>query len=143
MEHMELDKIDLEITEIDITVTKMELELKDVLSQVETPENSDVEGDEVDEVAFAGPREALLNVEALPRRETSYSSLYLSPGYCLKAEKKVKLMKEELKKNRLSEIMNDPEFATVLRQIQEIYPDDGGRQYINCLVACHDILNPE
>ena len=74
---MELDKIDLEITEIDITVTKMELELKDVLSQVETPENSDVEGDEVDEVAFAGPREALLNVEALPRRETSYSSLYI------------------------------------------------------------------
>jgi hypothetical protein len=61
----------------------------------------------------------------------------------LKAEKKVKLMKEELKKNRLSEIINDPEFATVLRQIQDIYPDDGGRQYINCLVACHDILNPE
>ena len=143
MEHMELEKLNLETTECDKQIKKWELELKDVLTQVETPENSDVEGDEVDDLEFEGPRLALFNVEAVPRRETEYSSLYLCPGYRLRAERKVKRMKEELKRNFLSEIIRDPEYVTVLRQIEELYPDDGGRHYINCLVACHDILNPE
>lgn len=83
--------------ECDIEIAKMELELKDVLTLVEMPENSDVEGDKVDDLEFAGPRQALLNVEAVPWRETAYSSLYLCPGYHLRVERNVKMIKEELK----------------------------------------------
>jgi hypothetical protein len=50
-------------------------------------------------------------------------------------------MKNEIKKNRLAEIIAHPSFVTTLETIRETYPDDGGRQYINSLVACHSILN--
>jgi hypothetical protein len=40
----------------------------DVLTDVNTPDNSDVEGDEVDEPLFLGVRQVLLQVEAIPTR---------------------------------------------------------------------------
>jgi hypothetical protein len=52
-------------------------------------------------------------------------------------------MKEEVKKNNVASIIFTREFAEVLRQIRTTYPDDGGRSYINSLVACHQIVNPE
>jgi len=48
--------------------------MKDVLTCVETPESSDVEGNDVDEPEVDGPCNALLQVEAVPLREIEYSS---------------------------------------------------------------------
>jgi hypothetical protein len=112
-------------------------------SSVETPESSDVEGDDVDEPEADGPRNVLLQVEAIPQREAEFSSLYLNQRYRENAEKKVRLMKEEVRKNFISEILLNPEFPDILDDIRETYPDDGGRNFINSLVACHIILTPD
>lgn len=140
---MEADKLKFRTHLCDLQIRQLTLELLDVLTDVNTPDNSDVEGDEVDEPLFQGVRQTLLQVEAIPTRPTAYSELYEKEWYCVKAEKKVRKMKNEIKKNRLSEIITHPSFVTTLETIRENYPDDGGRQYINSLVACHSILNPQ
>jgi hypothetical protein len=138
---MEADKFKYRINLCDSQIRQLTLELMDVLTDVNTPDNSDVEGDEVDEPLFLGVRQVLLQVEAIPTRPTAYSELYGKEWYCAKSEKKCKKMKNEIKKNRLAEIIAHPSFVTTLETIRETYPDDGGRQYINSLVACHSILN--
>lgn len=143
MEQIILDKVNYEIRDIKRQMKTLDLEMKDVLTCVETPESSDVEGDDVDEPEVDGPHNVLLRVEAVPQRETEYSSLYLNQRYSENAEKKVRLMKEEIKKNLISEILLNPEFPDILDDIRETYPDDGGRNFINSLVACHIILTPD
>ncbi len=97
----------------------------------------------MDEPEVDGPRNTLLQVEAIPQRETEYSSLYLCQRYHEKEEKKVWLIKEEIKKNFISEILLNPKFPDILGDIREKYPDDGGRNFINSLVVCHIILTPD
>ena len=146
MERVFLDKLNQlnhEISDIKRQLKTVDLEMKDVLTCVETPESSDVEGDEVDEPEVDGPRNYLLQVEAIPQRETEYSPLYLDRRYRENAEKKVRMMKEEVKKNFISEILLNPEFPDILNDLREVYPDDGGRNFINSLVACHIILAPD
>ena len=79
-----LDKLKFQIQECDREIKQLELELLDVLTNVATPDNSDVEGEEVPEPYLQGVKQTLLNVEAIPVRETAYSELYLCPGYCFK-----------------------------------------------------------
>ena len=143
MDRIVLDKLNHEIGDIKQQLKTLDLEMKDVLTCVETPESSDVEGDEVDEPEADGPRNILLQVEAIPQREAEFSALYLNQRYRENAEKKVRLMKEEVRKNFISEILLNPEFPDILDDIQETYPDDGGRHFINSLVACHIILTPD
>ena len=143
MDRMVLDKLNHEIGDIKQQLKTLDLETKDVLTCVETPDSSDVEGDDVDEPEADGPRNVLLQVEAIPQREADFSSLYLNQRYRENAEKKVRLMKEEVRKNFISEILLNPEFPDILDDIRETYPDDGGRNFINSLVACHIILTPD
>jgi len=143
MDRMVLDKLNHEIGDIKQQLKTLDLEMKDVLTCVETPDSSDVEGDDVDEPEAEGPRNVLLQVEAIPQREADFSSLYLNQRYRENAEKKVRLMKEEVRKNFISEIFLNPEFPDILDDIREAYPDDGGRNFINSLVACHIILTPD
>jgi hypothetical protein len=143
MDRIVLDKLNHEIGDIKHQLETLDLEMKDVLTCVETPESSDVEGDDVDEPEADGPRNVLLQVEAIPQREAEFSSLYLNQRYRENAEKKVRLMKEEVRKNFISEILLNPEFPDILDDIRETYPDDGGRNFINSLVACHIILTPD
>jgi hypothetical protein len=143
MDRIVLDKLNYEIGDIKQQLKTLDLEMKDVLTCVETPDSSDVEGDDVDEPEADGPRNVLLQVEAIPQREADFSSLYLNQRYRENAEKKVRLMKEEVRKNFISEILLNPEFPDILDDIRETYPDDGGRNFINSLVACHIILTPD
>jgi hypothetical protein len=136
-----LNEIDRRIADIRRQLADHELEVQDVLACVDTPESSDVEGEEVDEPEVADSRGDLFRVEALPQRETAYSPLYSQPQYKEKAERKVRLMKEEVRKNYVSVILLNPEFPIILDDIRAQYPDDGGRIFINSLVACHIILN--
>ncbi len=137
------EKLTIEIKDLGEQINNLEMEVFDVLTNVETPESSDVEGEEVDEPEFRGPKQALLEVETLPQRETTYSPRYRCPYYRMRAERKVKLMKEEIKKNSLARVLLDPEFPIILENVQTVYPDDGGRRYINSLVVCHTILKPD
>ena len=118
------------------------LEKLDILSAVETPDTSDVEGEEIDEPLFRGYKQIYLSVEAVPSRKTSYSNLYEFPKYRAKAELKVRRMKAEVKKRGLSETRNIPEFNRIVDGLEKLYRDDGGRRMIAFLVACHKIFNP-
>jgi hypothetical protein len=118
------------------------LEKLDILSAVETPDTSDVEGEEIDEPLFRGHKQIYLSVEAVPSRKTSYSNLYEFPKYRAKAELKVRRMKAEVKKRGLSETRNIREFNRIVFGLEKLYPDDGGRRMIAFLVACHKIFNP-
>jgi hypothetical protein len=65
MDRIVLDKLNHEIGDIKHQLETLDLEMKDVLTCVETPESSDVEGDDVDEPEADGPRNVLLQVEAI------------------------------------------------------------------------------
>lgn len=141
---MESDKIRYLISECDKEILRLDKELLDVLTDMETPINSGDEGEEVEEEdGMREVKSALLRVEALPNRETFYSSLYNNEEYCEKSKRKVRKMKKQLKGVRLISVLTHPEFIGALRRVERVYPDDGGRQYINTLMACHHILSPE
>ena len=139
---MESDKLRWLIAEDDKEILRLERELLDVLTEVGTPDNSDEEGDDVED-RMEGVKNVLLRVEAIPQRETAYSALYNNARYCKKSEKKVRLMKNVIKKVQLSDVFLHPNFVAQLRNIERIYPDDGGRNYINTLVACYEVIKPE
>ena len=139
---MESDKLRWLIAEDDKEIRRLERELLDVLTEVGTPDNSDEEGDDVED-RMEGVKNVLLMVEAIPQRETAYSALYNNERYCKKSEKKVRLMKNVIKKVQLSDVFSHPNFVAQLRNIERIYPDDGGRNYINTLVACYEVMKPE
>ena len=139
---MESDKLRWLIAEDDKEILRLERELLDVLTEVGTPDNSDEEGDDVED-RMEGVKNVLLRVEAIPQRETAYSALYNNERYCKKSEKKVRLMKNVIKKVQLSDVFSHRNFVAQLRNIERIYPDDGGRNYINTLVACYEVIKPE
>jgi hypothetical protein len=119
------------------------MELMDVLTEISTHDNSDEEGEEVEERAMPAIREALLEVQPFPNRWTSYIELYQCQRYKDKIQKKVKKLKKMIKRCALSEVMLNQQFVAALQQIQATYPDDGGRVGIHPLVACHHVINPE
>ena len=139
---MEADKLRWLISESDKEILRLKRELLDVLVELGTPEESDEEGDEVED-RMEGVKNVLLRVAAIPQRETAYSALYSSARYCEESEKKVRLMKNVIKKVQLSDVFSHPSFAAQLRHIERTYPDDGGRIYINTLVACYEIIKSE
>jgi hypothetical protein len=94
---MEADKFKYRINLCNSRIRQLTLELLDVLTDVNTPDNSDVEGDEVDEPLFQGVRQVLLQVEAIPTRPTAYLELYGKEWYCAKAEKSAKNEKRNKK----------------------------------------------
>jgi len=99
---MEADKFKYRINLCDSQIRQLTLELMDVLTDVNTPDNSDVEGDEVDEPLFLGVRQVLLQVEAIPTRPTAYSELYGKEWYCAKSEKKCEKNEKRNKKEQIS-----------------------------------------
>ncbi len=121
----------------------LQMELMDVLTEISTPDNSDEEGEEVEEWVMPAIREALLEVQPLPNRWTSYIKLYQCQRFKDKEQKKVKKLKKMIKRCALSEVMLNQQFITALQQIEATYPNDGGRVGINPLVACHHVINPE
>ncbi len=107
------------------------MELLDVLTDIATPDNSDVKGEEVEELTMPAVMQALLNVQTYPTRWTPYMELYQCQVYKAKADKKVRKMKNLIKRCALAEVMLNQQFAAALNQIEELYPDDGGRAGLN------------
>jgi hypothetical protein len=57
--------------------------------------------------------------------------LYQCQVYKAKADKMVRKMKNLIKRCALAEVMLNQQFAAALNQIEELYPDDGGRDGLN------------
>ena len=128
------------IADLDRRERVLLMELEDVLTDVSTPDASDVEGDEVEEVELPQVREALLRVESLPRRWTRYSSLYECVEFRRKAQLKLRFVKNLVRTVHLRPLMMSVAFVRSLERVEETYPDDGGRKGLNSLIALHNIL---
>jgi hypothetical protein len=131
-----------EMQELEREERKLQMELLDVLTDITTPESSDVEGEDVEELLMPAARQALLDTRTCPIRWTLYSELYQSRSYREKAAKKVRMAKRMIKKVTVAEVMMTQQFTAALNQIELNYPDDGGRTGLNSLVACHHVIKP-
>jgi len=60
--------------------------------------------------------------------------------YRLKAKLKVRFAKKLVKSTRLEPLMSGPNFNEALNRVESTYPDDGGREGINLLVAVHNLV---
>jgi len=130
------------IADLDRQERLLTLELKDVLCDIATPEVSDTEADHEDNVEtdLADIRGSLMQVDSYPRRHTEYSELYQRAEYRLKAKLKVRFAKKLLRSVRLEPLMAGPNLVESLNRVESTYPDDGGRDGINLLVAIHNIV---
>ncbi len=137
---MEAEDLAEVIADLDRRERVLVMELEDVLTDVSTPDTSDVEDDEVEEVELPQVREALLRVESLPRRWTRYSGLYESEEYRIKAQLKLRFVKNLIRTVHLRPLMMSVAFVRSLERVEETYPDDGGRKGLNSLIALHNIL---
>jgi len=133
------------IADLDRQERLLTLELKDVLTDIATPEVSDTEADsedteETEETDLDTVRDSLKQVDSYPRRYTEYSELYQRAEYRLKAKLKVRFAKKLLKSVRLEPMMTSTNLSESLNRVESTYPDDGGREGINLLVAIHNIV---
>ena len=105
---LEMETVDLieAIADLDRQERQLTLELKDVLTDIATPEVSDIEADnedteETEETDLDNVRASLMQVDSNPRRYTEYSELYQRAEYQMKAKLKVRFAKKLLKSVRL------------------------------------------
>ena len=141
-----IEEIQQAIDQIDAQERKLTLELKDVLTDINTPDNSDNE--EEDEYQENDPiiatlKARLLNASGTPTRICEYLELYQDLQYRRNVRKKMVRMKNCVKSSRVSIVLRNPNFLDNLRRIQDTYPDHGGRQFLNELVAFYCTLNNE
>jgi len=108
---MEADNLAKAIADLDRQERLLEMELMDVLTDIATPDSSDVEveDEEVEELELPQVREALMQVESSPSRWTEYSDLYQRADYRTKAKLKVRFAKKLVKTIHLG-----PELHSVL-----------------------------
>jgi len=134
---MEADNLAETIADLDRQERLLTMELMDVLTDIATPEASDAEAEELD---LPQVRDTLMQVDSFPRRYTEYSELYQRVEYRTKAKLKVRFAKKLVKSVRLGPLMTGPSFAQSLNRVESTYPDDGGRDGINLLVAIHNVV---
>jgi len=130
------------IADLDRQERLLTLELMDVLTDISTPNASDAETEdtEAEETDLVQVRDTLLQVDSILRRYTEYSELYQRVEYRSKAKLKVRFAKRLVKTCRLEPLMTSPSLITSLDRVQSTYPDDGGREGINLLVAIHNVI---
>ena len=142
MLEMEAANLAEAIADLDRQERLLTLELKDVLTDISTPEASDTEDDNenIEETDLANVRGTLMQVDSFPRRDTEYLELYQRVEYRMKAKLKVRFAKKLLKSVRLEPLMAGPNLIESLNRVESTYPDDGGREGINLLVAIHNTV---
>ena len=142
----QIQAIQDEIDRLDREERKLELELKDVLTDIDTPhETDDEEEDEYQEndMILVALRARLLAVSGAPTRPCEYLERFQDPVYRRNTRRKVIRLKNSVRTSRISTVLRQPEFLTHLQRIQRTYPDNGGRSYLNELVAYYCTLNQE
>jgi hypothetical protein len=124
----------------------LEMELKDVLTDVSTPENSDEEGENVEyheeqsDIARLF-KNCILNAVGEPTEICNFIMRFQDPEYRQRTARKMKKMKKMVKMADIETILEDPRYLEELRRIGETYPNHGGREFLNELVAVYCILD--
>jgi hypothetical protein len=137
------------IERLDNEARRLQMELLDVVNDIETPLTSE---DEDPDAPIANPprtphiAQILLNMLAavsILSRDTAFSELYNDQNYLYKVSKKMKKMKKNAKMADFESVYRDECFWHHLARIQRTYPDDGGRSFLNHLVALEGHLTTE
>ena len=124
----------------------MNLELQDVLADVDTPDTSGDEHEDPETPLLHPPNTAralqllqgMLSVTPTCVTEDSpYAQLYRQHQYQKKVQKKVKQMKKNARNCNFEDIYNDNGFWLQYERILDTYKNDGGRNFLNYLVALH------
>ena len=124
----------------------LEMELKDVLTDVSTPENSDEEGEEVEfhqersEIARLF-KDCILNAVGEPTRMCNFIMRFQDREYRERTARKMKKIKKIVKMADIERVLEDPRYLDELRRIGQTYPNHGGREFLNELVAVYCILD--
>lgn len=145
-----IEIIQAEINRLDVEEEKLEMELKDVLTDVTTPTTSDDEDeDEENEVAqeeldpiIEFFKTSILSASVFPTRMCEYISRYQDPRYRRIAVKKLKSLKKFIGSVNMDEALRNPNYMVQLNRIRETYPDHGGRVFLNELIAVYCVYNP-
>ena len=137
-----------EIDRLDVEEEKLEMELKDVLTDVSTPATSEDE-DEEEEVAQVGQdpivelfKRSILSASVFPTRICEYIARYQDPRYRRNALKKSRYLKKFVKTVDMDEVMRNPRYLVQLNRMWETYPDHGGRELLNELIAVYCLFHP-
>ena len=143
----DLEEIQEEIDRLDLQEHQLELELQDVLTDVNTPEESEDE-DELQPIEEPDPilqtfKTQMLLCTEMPTVQCNYLVRYQDPEYRRRGQRKMKSLRKEAKLTSLEELLSDPDFMRHLLRIRETYPEDGGRTFLNELVALHCAQNPQ
>lgn len=125
------------------------MELLDVFTDIETPPTSEDEDPEAP--IMYPPRTAhisqlLLNMLSVVfnlTRETAYTELYDDRRYVKNVTKKLKRMKKNAKRTDFEAAYRHEGFIQHLNRIRQTYTDDGGRTFLNHLVALECYLTTE
>ena len=143
----EIEAIQAEINRLDDEERKIELELLDVFTDVQTPTTSEDEDEEEEDIHVERDpiirlfKEAILSASGFPTRMCAYLERYEDPIYRRNAVKKLKCLKKFVKSSNMDEILRNPLYLTTLTRIRETYPDHGGREFLNELIAVFCLYN--
>lgn len=124
---------------------RLMMELLDVFTDVDTPSTSD---DDDPAMALVHPPrtgqigQLLQNMLATSYQltsDTGYSALYKNSKYMKNVKKKLQKMKKNARRCDFEKIYRQRGFWDQLNRIRNTYADDGGRVFLNFLVAleCH------
>jgi hypothetical protein len=125
------------------------MEVQDVFADIATPPTSE---DEDPEAPLLHPPTTphilqrlhdMLAAVSTPSRGTSYSDLYSNSQYVRNVTKKLKKMKKRAKQVDFESVYMDELFWIHLNRIERTYPDDGGRAFLNHLVALESHLTTQ
>jgi len=131
---------------------QMDMELQDVLTDVQTPPTSDDEDEDPETPLLHPPNSArimelfqnmLSGTYTSVTANTPYEPLYKQYQYKRNVNKKIKKMKKMAQKCKFEDIYNNNLFWLHLERIQDTYENNGGRTFLNYLVALYCYLTPE
>lgn len=142
MEEVELRQ---QIQDLDRQEQELEWELLDALTDISSPENSDNEEDEDNNfneengiVRFF--KNAILSAQGQPTRVCDFLQRYEDPQYRRRVSRKMKKIKNEVKRSNIEGVLENPQYLRELERIRSVYPDHGGRELLNELIAVYIVL---
>ena len=136
---MDIQQIEEEIAALDRQERNLEMELDDALTDITSPENSDSEDEdhhEEDNIVRLF-KNCILNANNRPTELCTFLMRYEDPVYRRRMERKMKKMKNQVKASDIEAVLSNPAYTAELNRIRGTYPNHGGREFLNELIAAY------
>ena len=135
---MDIQQIDEQIAALARQERNLEMELDDALTDVTSPDNSDSEDEdyheEMDNIVRLF-KNRILNANERPTELCTFLMRYEDPVYRRRMEKKLKKIKNQVKASDIEAVLSNPAYTVELNRIRGTYPNHGGREFLNELIA--------